>query len=746
MVTISRLENYFVLTNQKISYILEILPDGTPAHVYFGKCLPHIDLQQLQYICRREGKSAGTIKVYKGSSFSLADQMLEYPVYGTTSFQSPALMISVNQSPLYLNLSLQDYEIHAACHNGQPEAMPHCRFDEQAKTLVLHLMDETWKIGVDLLYTLTDDSAMVIRQTKVTNHGEQSIQIDKAASGALNVGGSDWDLVHFEGSWARERQQVRQHLVQGQVDVQSLYGSSSHQSNPYTVLVRAGAREDQEDAYGVNLVYSSSFLNEAMVNEFNTTRLISGIHPLTFAWTLRPGQTFTTPEMMMGYSDQGMDGLSRVFSRFIRDFILNPRFAYRHRPIVLNSWEAVYFELNEDNLYSLAQKAARTGIECFVVDDGWFGKRDTDTTSLGDWFVDESKFPHGLDAFASKVRELGMEFGLWFEPEMINEESELYRQHPDWVLRPPKGRISYGRSQLVLDFANPQVVEAVYQMMKPIIEKTGLSYLKWDMNRDITEAWSSYLDRHGISQMELFHRYILGVYSLYEKIQRDFPEVLIEGCAGGGGRFDPGILYYSSQIWVSDNTDAFDRLKIQYATSMGYPLSCLSNHIAEIPSHQTGRLIGTKFRKDVAFFGILGYEINLERKQDLDEEQIRSQIEAYRQMEPAILHGDLYHLRSPFHSNQPAWAIADKNDLYVGVYRILSDLQSIPTPSLRLPFLQSEENHLPDEWICKEQRLTSALLAQMGLRLPSSNNGTNQKSAQMVGDFQSCLIHLKAAS
>ncbi|MBF0580004.1 alpha-galactosidase [Erysipelotrichaceae bacterium RD49] len=472
--------------------------------------------------------------------------------------------------------------------------------------------------------------------------------------------------------------------------------------------------------------------------------MIGGIHPLTFAWTLHPGQSFETPEMMMGYSDLGMDGLSRVFARFLRDHLISPRFVYQHRPVVLNSWEAVYFELNENNLYSLAQKAKQAGIECFVVDDGWFGKRDADNSSLGDWVVDERKFPAGLDHFAQKIRDLGMEFELWFEPEMISEESSLYQNHPDWVLRPPKGRYSYGRSQLVLDFANPAVVDAIYAMMKPIIEKTGLTYIKWDMNRDITEAWSCYLDRHGISQMELFHRYILGVYALYEKIEQDFPYVLIEGCAGGGGRFDPGILYYSSQIWVSDNTDGFDRLKIQYTTSMGYPLSCLSNHVAEIASHQTRRIINPKFRFDVAAFGILGYEINLERQQDLDLDQIRTQIEVWKQMEPAVLKGDFYHLSSPFDSNEPAWAIQSDQDLYVGVYQILSDLKNAPFSTIKLPFLKTKTSQSQPEtlWKLNDLCLSTSFLAQIGLKAPQRNNGTNRTTADFASDFQSKLYHL----
>lgn len=723
---------YFHLYDRSISYILKILEDGSIGHVYFGKALENLTAEELDYMTGRKTKSAGTVKTEKGSSFSLADQMLEYPVYGTSCFQAPALQMTHDQSPLYPNLKYQSFEIRKGKHRMMEG--PQTRSDPEAETLILKTEDSLLGIKVYLFYTIYPESATVVRSARIENRSPEPVRLENAASGVLNLKDGNWKWITLPGSWARERRIDCRTLSSGSSITESLYGSSSHQNNPFSALIA----EDPSDlrAYGCNLVYSSNFMSRVDINEFGMLRLCEGIHPLTFTWTLDQNASFQTPEMLLMFSDQGLDGLSRVSSRFLRSHLINPRFVYRSRPVCLNSWEAVYFSLNENNLLDLAKEAAQCGIDCFVVDDGWFGHRDAADSSLGDWYCDKRKFPHGLGAFARKIRSLGMQFGLWFEPEMISEDSELFRMHPDWVIRPPEGRISYGRSQLVLDFCRPETVEAIFQMMKEIIEETGLTYIKWDMNRDITEAWSSWLDEQGLHQGELFHRYIHGVYSLYEKLESSFPDVLIEGCAAGGGRFDPGILYYSPQIWVSDNTDAFDRLKIQYATSLAYPLSCMSNHVSDIPNHQTGRTISREFRRDVAFFGIFGYELDLLKDHGLRDDIIHTQIEQYRKMEPAVLYGDFYHLVSPFESNCPAQALAWNDLVFVGLFQIQSDLAGRILPAQTLPFLQN------GCWKTENKVFSARVLRNFGLRKPVINNGANQDQAEWISDYQSAVIRL----
>lgn len=732
---IQYLHPYFHLCEGSMSYVLKILETGVLGHVYFGEAIPSLTRQEMEYMSEKESKSAGTVKVAKGSPLSYADSMLEYPVYGTSSFLAPALAIDEDYAPLWLEPVYGSYTIQS----DKPDWMqaPQSRPAKGSETLILHLQDSVNEIDVDLAYTIYPNTSTMIRSAKITNRSNRERILRKAASGVLNLKDDGWNLIHLSGSWARERQVVSQNLVQGRSIVESLFGSSSHQSNPFTALVSSDPKQTR--AYGTNLIYSSCFLAEAEVSEFGMTRLMEGIHPQTFSWQLGAEESFVTPEMMLMTSNEGLDGLSRVSSRFLRKHLINPRFAFRHRPVCLNSWEAFYFTLNENNLYELAREAAACGIECFVVDDGWFGKRNGPDSSLGDWYEDRAKFPGGLAALAQKIHALGLDFGLWFEPEMISEHSELYQAYPEYAIKAPGVRTSYGRSQLVLDFSNPEVVDCIFAQMKKVIEETGLDYIKWDMNRDITEAFSYFLQKQHRPQSEFFHRYIQGVYALYEKIEAAFPDVLIEACAAGGGRFDPGILYYSPQIWVSDNTDGYDRLKIQYGCSLAYPLSCMSNHVSEVPNHQTCRMTSESFRRDVAFFGIFGYEMNLLKEERIDVRVMKEQIAAWKELEPAILNGDFYHIESPFDSDQVIVALAYKKDLSVGIYQGLASLKGEPYASVSLPFVKDGTYRFHG------RLLSASLLRGYGLRLPLANNGANQDAAAFKGDFCSAILSLKNA-
>lgn len=737
-------KQFFHLYNNKISYLINILENDQIGYIYYGKRLKSLTLEDCEYLTKRCDKSAGTVKYYKDNSqFTLADIFQEYPVYGTTSYQSPSIEIKKGSVPCYLSLSYCNHRIY----RGKEMILdvPQSRNSNKATTLELILKDDINEIKVNLYYTIYHDETVVVRKSKIKNVSSDTIFLERAMSGSLNLYDDNYRFVHLSGNWAKERQVKEHSLSQGTVLIESLCGSSSHQQNPFVALVHKDSTLTKGDAYGCNLMYSGNFLAQVDVNEWSMTRLLMGIHPQTFQWQLLSGDEFITPEVILGYSDEGCDGLARNYAKFIESFIIDDKWSKFFRPIVLNSWEAYYFDFTNDQLLQLAKIGKEVGIECFVVDDGWFSNRNNDRSSLGDWFANEKKFKNGLGDFAKKIHSLNLKFGMWFEPEMVNEESCLYLENPDWIVRPPKGRYSYGRGQLVLDFANPEVVEAIYEQIDKVIKETDLDYIKWDMNRNITEAYSPYLARQELPQGEFFHRYILGVYRLYEKITVNHPDVLIEGCAGGGGRFDLGILYYSPQIWVSDDTDAIERLKIQFGTTLAYPISCLSNHISAIPNHQINRNTSLKTRGDVAFFGNLGYELDLTKSTLEELKLIKRQINDYKIWREFLSKGTLYRLTSPYENkfNEVTWALItdDKRDIFVGYYYFLANLDASPYEYIKLSFIDDDISYIN---LSNNQIISSNVLKNIGLKKPIRYNGVNKDTCEMIGDFQSRIIHLKA--
>lgn len=719
-------KNVFHISNEHMSYIMHILKNGQLAHVYYG----HPIQGDFSTLFHDTDKQAGTCKFYKEDHFfSLADQMMEYPTYGSTDFKQGALVMEEEGNPLFLNLQFDHYEMD----NDDTSFLPHTH-GKQEETLKIVLKDRYYKIAVSLYYTIYPDSGVIVKKVHIQNQSNHAYHLKKAMSSVLNLRDDHYTLLHFAGNWARERGLQKQNLTQGSVSFESLYGSSSHQSNPGLML-------EGDICYATNLIYSGNFLNRVDVNEWGMTRVMSGIHSDGFDYLLKPGDTFKTPEAITAYSLDGLDSLSRIQHAFIKAHIMPARFQKTSMPIACNSWEAFYFDYNEEKLLQLAREAQKIGIECFVLDDGWFGHRDDDRSSLGDWFVNRRKFPQGLGHFAKKIHQMGMQFGLWIEPEMVNEDSLFYAKHPEMVIKPPHTHHSYGRGQLVLDFANPDCVDLIYKQIKAIIEETHPDYLKWDMNRDITEPYSPYLHKMQRPQGELFHRYILGVYRLYQHLTNDYPDMIIEGCAGGGGRFDLGILAYSPMIWTSDDTDAIERLSIQSHTSMMYPLTALSNHVSIVPNHQTGRVISLKTRYDVARFGNLGYELNLLELPESEKEIIKKQIEAYKEMRKHVIKGQFYHLYER-ENEEMIWALVDKNDIYVAFYRLLAHLDSHPQETLRLPFVDEEALYQDEEG----QIYTGSMLKYAGLKKPSLRNGINNKQADFPGDFTSVIYHFQKIS
>ena len=467
-------------------------------------------------------------------------------------------------------------------------------------------------------------------------------------------------MIHLSGTWSRERAVQRHPLHSGKQAVDSLRGASSHQQNPFIALAAPHADEDQGEVYGCSFVYSGSFYAEAEVDQFRKTRLVMGIHPHDFSWLLAPAQTFETPEAVLVYSDAGLGKMSRTFHDLYRGHLIRSPYKDIKRPVLVNNWEATYFQFDTEKILSIARDAAELGMDMFVLDDGWFGHRDSDNSSLGDWFVYEQKLPGGLKHLVDTINQMGLKFGLWFEPEMISPDSDLYRAHPDWCIHVQNRTRSLSRTQLVLDMSRPDVRAYLFERISAILSSANIEYVKWDMNRTICEPGSAYLPAE--RQGELKHRYILGVYALMEQVLQAFPKLLLENCAGGGGRFDPGMLYYSPQIWTSDNTDAIDRLRIQHGTSYVYPVSAISAHVSACPNHQTARTVSLKTRAQVALCGTFGYELDLNQLSQEEKEEIKEQIREYHQYNDLIRSSDYYRLGDPFHEEHwDAWQFVSKD-------------------------------------------------------------------------------------
>ena len=481
----------------------------------------------------------------------------------------------------------------------------------------------------------------------------------------------------------------RNKLVPGIQGIGSARGSSSHAHNPFAALVMPETTETQGDVYGFSLVYSGNFVAQAEVSQYGSTRLGIGINPFDFAWQLEAGEAFQTPEVVMVYSAHGIGEMSRTYHRLYRERLARGEHRDAIRPIKVNNWEATYFDFDAKKLHEIGQAASKCGIEMFVLDDGWFGKRDNDCSSLGDWFENRSKLPDGLEGVAKSMNEMGLRFGLWFEPEMVSPESDLYRKHPDWCLHIPNRRRTVGRNQLILDYSRDEVCEYIYTMIADILRRVPVDYIKWDMNRNMTEIGSAALPSS--RQRETAHRYILNLYQLLERLTNDFPHILFESCSGGGGRYDPGMLYYMPQTWTSDNTDAIARLKIQYGTSIVYPSSSMAAHVSAVPNHQLRRITPLYTRGNTAMAGVLGYELDMTALSAAEQAEVMEQVERYKAIRHIVQYGDLYRLVSPFDTNASSWMhVTTDQTAAVWVYCVTLAQANGPVPYVRMQGLSPD--------------------------------------------------------
>lgn len=634
-------------------------------HNYYGPVIGDMDMS---YLVRPLDRGfSGQPQEIMDRGFSLDTRLLEYPSYGTGDYRDYCLHAAYGDGSQVTDLRFVSYEIEEGKYalEGLPAMY---QGEEKAETLEITLEDKYKNLQVVLYYGVFENLDVITRACKIVNKGEDKVRLLRAYSMGLDFDHKDLDFLHFYGRHAMERKMERSPLQHGFQGVESRRGYSSHQQNPFAVLCKPDATEEYGWCYGASFVYSGNFSIQAEVSQADTTRLTVGIQDTQFEFHLEPGECFTTPEVILSFSDKGLGQLSRNYHKAIRNNVCRGKYKTARRPVLINNWEATYFDFTPEKLVAIAKDAKELGIEMLVMDDGWFGKRDSDFSGLGDWFVNEKKLKGGLKDLVEEVNKTGMKFGIWFEPEMISEDSDLYRAHPDWALTIPGRPFSRARHQLVLDFSREDVRTYIFERMCEILESANIEYVKWDANRHLTDVWSAQLpaDRQG----EVFHRYILGLYDFLEKLTQRFPDILIEGCSGGGGRFDAGMMYYHPQIWCSDDTDAIERLEIQYGTSFGYPVSTVGSHVSVCPNHQTGRSVSMKTRGIVAMAGTFGYELDITKLSEDDKEMVKVQVEEFKKYYDLIQNGDYYRLtddgsKSPY----VAWefAAADQSEALLNV-------------------------------------------------------------------------------
>lgn len=678
----------FHLCNEQISYIFTILRNGQLGQIYYGKRLRERDsYQHLIEYCRRAQTSY--LDERTEHAFALEHLKQEYPSYGSGDMHYPAFELQQADGGPVTDFQYVSHRIY----HGKPklDGLPatYTEQDSEAQTLEITLRDSVIQTKLILTYTIFESFPVITRNAKFVCEGGEGIVLTKAMSMSIDFPDMDFEMLELTGAWARERNVHWRKLDYGAQSIHSMRGASSSYFNPFIALKRPGTTEHSGEVYGFSLVYSGNFLAQAEVDTYDVTRVTMGIHPMRFSWPLRAGEEFQTPEAVMVYSCDGLNGMSQAYHKLYRTRLAKGEWRDRPRPILINNWEATYFDFNEEKIMRIAETAKRLGVELFVLDDGWFGKRNDDTSSLGDWFPNLDKLPNGIKGIAEKIEQAGLKFGLWFEPEMVNEDSELYRAHPDWALHVPGRSVCSSRNQLVLDFSREEVVDAVGDMMERVLSDAPVSYVKWDMNRNMSEVYSCGAD--AAHQGMVFHKYILGVYRLYERLTQKFPHILFESCAGGGARFDPGILHYAPQGWTSDNSDAAERLKIQYGTSMVYPVSSMGAHVSAVPNHQMGRTTPLETRANVAYFGTFGYELDLNQLSETEQAEIVKQIEFMKKYRKLFQQGTFYRLLSPFEGNITAWMVVseDKKTAILGYYRTMSEV-SVPFRRVKLAGLDSK--------------------------------------------------------
>ena len=718
----------FHLDMKNASYIIGIADaEGFVGHAYFGKKLGEDDVTYLM----RAGEHPFTPESNERDRLSFLDCFpMEYPTGGVGDFRESAVVVRSNAGHRGLQLTLDSYHIYKGKKplSGLPATWGN---EEDTETLELMLTDKVLNIKAVLSYSIFDGIDAVVRSVKLYNESDAPVFIERIMSASMDMDNRDYDKILLNGSWARERHIERTPVGYGVQGMSSVRGEEGHQTHPFMALLDKTATEDAGDVYGINLIYSGNFLTLADRGQFDTVRIMTGINPEGFCWKLNPGENFQTPEAVLVYSSEGLNGMSHAFHDLYRTHLIRGEYRDKKRPILINNWEATYFDFNTEELLSIAREASKLGIEMLVMDDGWFGNRFDDNRALGDWVVNEEKLTGGLKHLVDEVNKLGMKFGIWLEPEMISPDSDLYRAHPDWAIQIP-GRVGgLARNQYVLDMSRPEIQDYIFDLVAGILRSANIEYVKWDMNRPLSDLGSCGLSAE--CQGELYHRYVLGVYRLQERLVTEFPHLLLENCSGGGARFDAGMLYYSPQIWCSDDTDAIERLTIQEGTALIYPLSAMGAHVSDCPNHAVGRVTPFETRGYVALAGTFGYELDVTKIPEEDRRMIPKQVAMYHKYNDLVRTGDYYRIAS-YRENRmyDCYMVVakDKSEALVTFVQVMGRANSHSRRILLKGLCPDKKYRIEGE----DRTYLGSTLMQAGILV-----------GNMWGDYKGKLIHLVEA-
>ena len=700
-----------ILETQNTAYQMKIDELGYLQHLYYGPKLGHNDMTY-PYRVYDHGFSGNPYDMRQNRAYSLDSMAQEYTSFGVWDFRVTSIRASCSDGSRCAEFRYEKHEIVDGKYDipGLPSV-----YDDGniVHTLIVTLIDNAANIRIKLYYGVFDELDIITRRAEIINAGNEIVWLRKACSMCLELPFGKWDMIHFHGRHCMERQPERVPLFHGIHTLSSGRGMSGHQHNPFVILCDREATEENGACYGVMLMYSGNHKTEVELDQFDSVRIVTGVSDDRFRWELTSGASFHTPEVILSCAE-GLTALSHHYHRVIRNNVVRGEYKLSHRPVLINNWEATYFDITEDKVITIAEKAKDLGIEMFVLDDGWFKNRSDDNAGLGDWIPDTEKLPNGLEGLIAKINEMGLRFGLWIEPEMVNEDSDLYREHPDWALTAPNRAPMMSRNQLALDLSREEVHEYLYDTISGLLEKYNITYIKWDFNRSLSDVYSH--STPSVRQGEVAHRYYLSLYRLYERLIKRFPHVLFEGCAGGGGRFDAGMLYYNPQIWCSDNTDPIARLRIQYGTSFGYPSCAVGAHVSASPNHQTGRETPLNTRGVVAMSGTFGYELDISKLSDEECKEIKEQIRRYKELEPMIHNGKLYRLSKMSDSTlYMAWQYVSPDQSRSLLNIVVTDPQANSVPvHVKLKGLKPEATYSVDgEFEC----LGSALM-QGGYTFP----------------------------
>ncbi|MCR4588036.1 MAG: alpha-galactosidase [Lachnospiraceae bacterium] len=721
----------FHLYNRFISYIIEVMPNGMLKNVYYGKRIH--DRSDYSYQGNDGFLMHGVCSVDGG--LALQHQKQEYPAPGIGDYRESAFLIRQENGS---HISRFLYSYHTIYEGKKPlENLPATYVEKKSEAtgIDIILYDSLTDTDLVLTYTIYEDLPVITRSARFEQKGEQTIVLEKALSACVDFPDKEYEMVHLSGAWGRERHIKIRKLEEGTQSIDSIRGVSGAEHNPFIALKRPHTTEFTGEVYGFSFVYSGNFLAKVEVTPHEITRVILGIHPYNFAWPLKKGDSFQTPEVVMVYSEEGLNGMSRVFHELYATRLARGTWRDKERPILINNWEATYFNFNEEKILSIAQKAKSVGIELFVLDDGWYGERNIDDRSLGDWYPNPEKLPHGVSGLSEKIEAMGLKFGIWIEPEMVNKNSDLYRAHPDWLISTPERYESMCRTQHILDYSRKEVVDYIFGLLDKLISESKISYVKWDMNRYMSEAYSRTAKAN--MQGTVMHRHILGVYNLYERLIQKHPDILFESCASGGARFDPGMLYYAPQTWCSDDTDAAERLKIQYGTSLVYPVRSMGAHVSAVPNHQVNRMTSIDMRASVAFFGAFGYELDLNTLSEEELNRVKEQIEFYKKNRRLFQFGTFTRILSPFEGNTTCWMVSneDATQVIAAYYQVLN-VANGPWLKVKLAGLKPDTLYQVS-YEDKQYVMYGSEIMQIGIPV-------DRKEFTKKGDFTSILFILQA--